>query len=608
MNIIDRISRTANSFRSKQQMIIMLACIIVLVISLGSSLFYEAISFNRDSRARLGVLADIIAADISAALAFGDSTAIDKTMRTLSVDQSIIQLYVLDAQGELAGRYIRSDLPQAPMNIDLNLARIRRELTRTYFEFSPEVIRPVTYDGVHLGDILVEVDSDVFFQKLMVSGGIGAVILVISILGSFLLAKRLGRIVTEPVQSLTATMEEVSRTKNYHLRADVHGLTELSLLSNGFNEMLGEIAKRDEAILESEYRWKFALEGAGDGVWDWNIRTDESTYSKRWKEMLGYTDGDIMPVNQEWVDRIHPEDRSYVSDSMQAYLEGRTETYVVEYRLRCKDDSYIWILGRGMVVCRSEDGDPVRMLGTHTDITNLKQAELELRMKNADIEQFLYTVSHDLRTPLVTVKTFLGYLKDDMASGNQKRVAQDLQFIHGAADKMKMLLDELLEMSRFDRVESKAVKVSFSDVVGEVLDVMAGIINERQVDIHHPETDLMLFGDRLRLCRIWQNLIENAIKYSRNDSIPQIRLGLLQENGETVFFVMDNGIGIDPKYCTKIFGIFEKLDPKSPGAGLGLSLVQRIVEKYGGKIWVESTGSDKGSCFFFTLPQVVVQI
>ena len=118
----------------------------------------------------------------------------------------------------------------------------------------------------------------------------------------------------------------------------------------------------------------------------------------------------------------------------------------------------------------------------------------------------------------------------------------------------------------------------------------------------------MLFGDRPRLCRIWQNLIENAIKYSRDEVIPRIELGVQQVNGETVFFVRDNGIGIDPRYHSKIFGIFEKLDPKSPGAGLGLSMVQRIVEKCGGRIWVESEGIGKGSCFSFTLPHAVVQI
>lgn len=241
------------------------------------------------------------------------------------------------------------------------------------------------------------------------------------------------------------------------------------------------------------------------------------------------------------------------------------------------------------------------------DITKRKEAEEELQKRNAEIEQFIYNVSHDLRSPLVTVKTFMEYLENDMVEGDQARVSEDLQFIHNAANKMKLMLDELLEMSRIGSVITPPVQVLLMDVVNEALDALAGVINERKVDIHLPETDLMLFGERPRLCQIWQNLIENAIKYSRDDSTPCIELGVKILNDETIFFVKDNGKGVDPQYHSKIFGIFEKLNPDSPGAGIGLSMVQRIVDKCGGRIWVESAGSDQGSCFLFTLPKAVVQ-
>jgi signal transduction histidine kinase len=172
---------------------------------------------------------------------------------------------------------------------------------------------------------------------------------------------------------------------------------------------------------------------------------------------------------------------------------------------------------------------------------------------------------------------------------------------------MKLLLDELLEMSRIDRVETPAVKVSLTGLLDGVLDVLAGVISDRKVDIRLPVTDLILFGDYPRLCQIWQNLIENAVKFSCDSSIPRIELGVQQESGETVFFVKDNGIGIESGYTTKIFGMFEKLNPKNPGAGLGLSMVKRIVEKGGGRVWVESDGNGKGSCFYFTLPHAVAQ-
>jgi len=141
---------------------------------------------------------------------------------------------------------------------------------------------------------------------------------------------------------------------------------------------LTERNKANAVLQESELRWKFALEGAGDGVWDWNIETNHAVYSTRWKEMLGYNEDDIQPTNEEWQTRIHPEDQTMVASTMRSYLNGVASVYRVEYRLKCKDDSYKWILGRGMVVSRDPQGKPLRMIGTHTDITIIKQAELLL--------------------------------------------------------------------------------------------------------------------------------------------------------------------------------------------------------------------------------------
>jgi diguanylate cyclase (GGDEF)-like protein/PAS domain S-box-containing protein len=134
------------------------------------------------------------------------------------------------------------------------------------------------------------------------------------------------------------------------------------------------------SLIDSEFRWKFAIEGSGDGVWDWDIQTNKKTFSKRWKSILGYTETDPLPTGEEWENRIHPDDQKYVATSMQAYLDGITSVYYVECRMRCKDGSFKWVLGRGMVVSRDEAGKPIRMVGTSTDITERKIAENELRI------------------------------------------------------------------------------------------------------------------------------------------------------------------------------------------------------------------------------------
>jgi PAS domain S-box-containing protein len=308
-------------------------------------------------------------------------------------------------------------------------------------------------------------------------------------------------------------------------------------------------------------------------------------------DMIGKDDNQL--AWKEQAESYRADDRSVIETGIPKLFYDEQHT--------TPEGNHIWLRTSKVPLC-NETNEPTGVVGVCENITKIKLAEIELKKKNAEMEQFTYTISHDLRSPLVTVKAFMGYLEKDMAEGNREQLAQDIRFIHAAADKMTLLLDELLEMSRIGRVETPPEKVSFLAVVGEALGVLAGVIRERGADIRIPDTDLMLFGERLRLSQIWQNLIENAIKYSRNDTAPRIEIVVLQENGETVFSIHDNGIGIDPQYHSKIFGIFEKLDTKSPGAGLGLSMVQRIVEKCDGMVWVESDGCGKGSCFKFTLP------
>lgn len=155
-------------------------------------------------------------------------------------------------------------------------------------------------------------------------------------------------------------------------------------------QLQAEIKKREtveDALRKSEYLWKFAIHGSGDGVWDWNIQTNETMYSSRWKEMLGYGENDIRTSLQEWINLIHSDDKLRVTEAAQSYLNGKTAIYVIEYRLRCKDGSYKWVLGRGMVVSRSEDGKPLRMIGTHTDISERKQAEEALRQNQLKLQE-----------------------------------------------------------------------------------------------------------------------------------------------------------------------------------------------------------------------------
>lgn len=254
------------------------------------------------------------------------------------------------------------------------------------------------------------------------------------------------------------------------------------------------------------------------------------------------------------------------------------------------------------------------LVGSIHDITESKRAEAviqktssELAERNMEMERFLYTASHDLKTPAVTIRTFLTYLEKDIADTKPAQVAKDILFLRAAADKMSTLLDDLLMFSRIGRVVAPAVCVTLQTLAEEALAAAAGKIEQRGVRTQVTGEKITLCGDRLRLAEIWQNLVENACKYMGGQKEPLIEIGVEARGVELVFFVRDNGMGIDPRYQTKIFGLFEKLDGKSEGTGIGLALVLRIVGLYAGRIWVESAGEGQGSCFYFTLPAAVSQ-
>jgi len=254
-----------------------------------------------------------------------------------------------------------------------------------------------------------------------------------------------------------------------------------------------------------------------------------------------------------------------------------------------------------------ESGAVTNFVAVKEDISERIQREHELKSKNDELESFTYTVSHDLRSPLVTFKTFMGYLREDLEKDDREVIIKDIAFMEDAANKMERLLNGLLSLSRVGRIVNAPSELIYQKLVEEALSIMAGRLARQRVSVTVIPAALRLSGDGMRLQEVWQNLLENAIKYMGNQPVPRIWVGTEQQEAETVFFVRDNGMGIDQKYFERIFGLFEKLDASSDGIGIGLALVKKIVLVYGGRIWVESDGPGTGSCFKFTLPEATHQ-
>lgn len=226
----------------------------------------------------------------------------------------------------------------------------------------------------------------------------------------------------------------------------------------------------------------------------------------------------------------------------------------------------------------------------------------ELEANNAELERFTYTVSHDLRSPLVTIKGFLGVLEKDIRENNTDKLDSTIQRIANAADKMEAMLSELLELSRIGRALNTLVRVPIREVTEEAIELLDSRISEN-ITIKISDDLPTVYADRIRLREVMQNLIDNAIKYSSSKPNPIIEIGSQKLGNEQFIFVKDNGIGVAPQYHQKIFGLFEKLDANTEGTGIGLALVKRIIEWHGGKIWAESAGEGKGAAFYFTIPE-----
>jgi len=247
-----------------------------------------------------------------------------------------------------------------------------------------------------------------------------------------------------------------------------------------------------------------------------------------------------------------------------------------------------------------------RFIMISRDFSERKQAQLALGQKNQEMEQFVHIISHDLKNPLVTVKIFAGMLRQDLQHGDQQLINEDLNYIDKAADKMQQLLDALQKYSRIGTVNEPAQTSSADQQVHNCLATLAGILQQHQVQVTVSEIPYQLHGDPLHFGQIWQNLIENAVKYRGDQAQPHIEVGTTQQGDEVVFYVRDNGMGIAPEQSERIFNLFTQLNPCSDGSGLGLALVKKIVSIYQGRIWVESPGEGQGSCFMFTLPGAVI--
>ena len=362
--------------------------------------------------------------------------------------------------------------------------------------------------------------------------------------------------------------------------------------------------RAENELRDNSELWKRALESSGDGVWDWQIRTGIEQLSLACKALYGFEEHELPDTPDALDNRTHPDDLAEMHRAREDHFAGRTARYVNEHRVQCKNGQWKWILSRGIVMARDGQGRPLRMIGTHTDVTARRQAE-DLRIARdraeaADLakSQFLSRVSHELRTPLNAIMGFsqLLSMEDGLADKHRAWVQQVLNASHHLLGLMDDILD--LSSAQTGELPVSMQTVALAPLLAEVADLLGASAQRAGVALlpeplatAAPEGAL-LHADGKRLKQVLVNLVANAIKYHhRSGAGSWVRVDVVAEPQGWLLSVADNGPGLTAAQCERLFRPFERLGAQSgpvPGTGLGLALSRQLTEAMGGQISVSS--------------------
>ena len=362
-----------------------------------------------------------------------------------------------------------------------------------------------------------------------------------------------------------------------------------------------ERRRAEDALHASEERFRLAQKAAKIGVFEWNMQTGINIWSAELEELYGLQPGSFPRTQSAWEKLVHPEDRESIFKAVEDAISSAA-TVEAEWRVIWPDGSVHWIAGR-FQVDRDTQGNPERMRGVNFEITERKRIENELRRANQDLEQFAFSASHDLQEPLRSVKIYSELLDREFADHASPDQQRCIRYIRSGATRMENFVRDLLAYNRVTTLDEPTETVDANEVLRIVLADLSGAVSDaRAVIIAEPlPTSLPIHAAHLH--QLFQNIVGNAIKYGGSNRTPEVHIKAERQGGSWTFAVVDNGIGIQPEFQESIFGLFKRLhtNEEYPGTGIGLAICQRIVERYRGRIWVESE-IGKGATFCFSIP------
>jgi len=363
--------------------------------------------------------------------------------------------------------------------------------------------------------------------------------------------------------------------------------------------------KRAEQEAEEGQKLRLAQEVTRVGTYDWDIQAGVIRWTPEMEALYGLQPGGFGKTFEDWTGLIHPVDRPEAEEAMKKSLrQGTLET---EFRVVRPDGTVRWLAARG-VLFKDDSGEPLRLVGVNIDVTERREAEekvsrllSELERSNEELEQFAYVASHDLQEPLRMIASYVQLLEEKYKGKLDEKADKYIYFAVDGASRMQNLIEALLAYSRvttrgapFGPVDANRAFVHAVTDLSAAIEASRGAVTKDELPT--------VTGDEAQITELFQNLIGNAIKFRKPDTPPMVHVSARKEKNLWLLSVRDNGIGMEPKYFDRIFQIFQRLHTHTeyPGTGIGLALCKRIVERHGGRIWVESTPG-KGTTFFFTL-------
>lgn len=479
---------------------------------------------------------------------------------------------------------------------------------------------PIYYTRQLIGSVEVSLSTEnVTGLKLNILKSTLAVVLLVILVELAAISVLLQKFLNRPLAELTQGINLIA-DGNYANELRRAPQAEIDGIVRQVNAMARQIAEREDALRQSEERFRQVAASISDHVY-----LTELTASGEWinrfkspnlEKLVKYP---IKKFTDDWnfwlTDVMHPDDLPNALAQV-ARLE-RGEASETEYRLRRADGEIIWVRDSARV---EQKGFSKLIYGVISNITERKQAEAEIYRLNAELEErvqqrtaelqllnhelesFSYSVSHDLRAPLRAINGFSHMLQNEYASQLPQPGLEMLNSVRASAERMNQLIEDLLRFSRSSRQPLNIQTVQTLAVVQHSLEILQAEQGGRQVEVVIGDLPPCQ-ADQSLLLQVWTNLLSNAFKYTGNRQMARVEVGCEPGENGNIYFVKDNGVGFDMRYADRLFGVFQRLhnEAEFEGTGVGLALVQRIIQRHGGRIWAESQ-PDIGAAFYFFLP------